>query len=119
MIRIVRWLVWLLVSLVIVSGIDQTLIRVPMKVPVLEQFQEFYIDFRARLIGLAGKKSQPTSKKPSIEQVIETTQKKAAVPDKTATPRYLYVDDTGTLQFAESLEAIPQAFRKDAQPMEQ
>jgi len=35
------------------------------------------------------------------------------------TPRYLYVDDTGTLQFAESLEAIPKAYRKDAQPMEQ
>jgi hypothetical protein len=119
MIRIVRWLLWLLVSLVIVSGIDQALIRVPMKVPVLEQFQEFYIDFRSRLLGLAGKKAQPTTKKPSIEQVIETTEKKAAMPSKTVTPRYLYVDDTGTLQFAESLEAIPKAYRKDAQPMEQ
>lgn len=119
MIRIVRWLVWLLVSLVIVSGIDQALIRVPMKVPVLEQFQEFYVDFRGRLLGLTGKKAQPVPKKPSIEQVIETTEENVAAPDKTATPRYLYVDDTGALQFADSLEAIPQAYRKDAQPMDQ
>lgn len=119
MIKIVRWLVWLLVSLIIVAGLDQTLIRVPMKVPVLEQFQGFYIDFRSRLLGLAGKKVQKSSKKPSIEQVIETTAKTGAVPGKTAAPRYLYVDDAGTLQFADSLEAIPQAYRKDAQPMEQ
>ena len=119
MFKVVRWLVWLLVSLIIVTGLDQTLTRVPMKVPVLEQFQEFYIDFRSRLLGLSGMEIQKPSKKPSIEQVIETMENKGAVPDKAAVPRYLYVDDTGALQFAESLDAIPQAYRKDAQPMEQ
>jgi hypothetical protein len=31
--------------------------------------------------------------------------------------RYIYVDADGELQFADSLEDIPPALRKDAQPM--
>ena len=119
MIKILRWLLWVLVSLILLAGIDQALSRVPMKVPILEQFQEFYVDFRSRLLGLAGKKTNPPSEKPSIEQVIETTEKKASAPGKDGPPRFLYVDDSGALQFADSLEAVPPAYRKDAQPMEE
>ena len=32
--------------------------------------------------------------------------------------RYVYVDGSGTLQFADRLEAVPAAFRKAARPME-
>lgn len=114
MLKIIRWLVWVLVSLLLVAGLDQTLIRVPMKVPVVEQFQDFYVDFRARLLGLAGK-SMP---QPSIEQVITTSEKKSSATAKKSSPRYLYADETGAIQFADSLDAVPPAFRKDAQQME-
>lgn len=114
MIRIVRWLVLLVLTLVVFAALDQALVRVPMKLPVLEQFQEFYVDFRGRLLGLV----ETQKKKPSIEQVIETTEKTAAVPEKESAPRYLYVDETGALQFANSLKEVPLKFRKEAKPME-
>jgi len=114
MIRIMRWLVWLLVSLVVVSLLDQALTRVPLKVPVLEQFQSFYVDFRGRLFSIAGKSRSV----PSVEKVIEATKKPAPVADKAAAPQYLYVDKTGSLQFADSLDAVPRAYRQDAQRMD-
>jgi hypothetical protein len=114
MLRIVRWLVWLLISLVVVAGLDQTLLRVPLQVPVLAQFQDFYVDFRGRLFGLGGRHER----KPSIEQVIETTRTQEAAPSEAAGPRYLYVDDAGALQFADSLEAVPPAYRREARPLE-
>ncbi|HKJ04969.1 MAG TPA: hypothetical protein VJ974_05175 [Geopsychrobacteraceae bacterium] len=115
MLKLVRWLVWLLVSLIVLTGLDQTLVRVPMKVPVLEQFQSFYVDFRGRLLGLTSRQV----KQYSVEQVIETTEKQVAPSAKVAGPRFLYVDDSGALQFADSLDAVPEPYRKDAQPMEQ
>jgi len=115
MFKLMRWLVWLVVFLIVVIGLDQALIRVPMKVPGLEQFQHFYVDFRGRLFGLKDK--QPL--KSSIEQVIETTEKQPAAAATSAAPRFLYVDDAGALQFADSLEDVPEPYRKDAQRMEQ
>ncbi|PLX87728.1 MAG: hypothetical protein C0619_14070 [Desulfuromonas sp.] len=117
MIKLVRWLVWLLVSLIVLSLLDQALIRVPMQVPVLTQFQEFYIDFRGRLLGLVDGGSET----PSIDKMIDRSKEMGRTdkPSPGAAPRYLYVDDSGALQFADSLEAVPPQFRKDAQPMEQ
>lgn len=114
MIRIVRWLIWLMVSLIVLTLLDQALTRVPMKVPVLEQFQTFYVDFRGRLVGIV---SKPEAK-PSIEEVIDKTGKSAPAPEKPQAPLYLYSDDSGELHFADRLEDIPPAYRKDAQPME-
>jgi hypothetical protein len=117
MIKIVRWLVWMLVSLIALSLLDQALIRVPTRVPVLTQFQEFYVDFRGRLLGLVDRGSGT----PSIDQVIDRSKEMERTdnPSPGAVARYLYVDGTGALQFADSLEAVPPQFRKDAQPMEQ
>lgn len=115
MIRIVRWLIWLMVSLIVVSLLDQTLTRVPMKVPVVEQFQEFYVDFRGRLFGIVSKEG----KRPSIEQVIKKSEENVQAKEKATAPLYLYADESGELHFADRLEDIPSAYRKDAQPMEQ
>jgi hypothetical protein len=52
----------------------------------------------------------------SIEQVIETARDTPAA--KTQAPqRYLYVDDSGALQFADSLEQVPPKYRRSAQPL--
>ena len=49
MFRLARWLLWLVISIVIIGGADQALIRMPITVPVLSPLQNFYIDFRGRL----------------------------------------------------------------------
>ncbi|PLX89736.1 MAG: hypothetical protein C0618_00590 [Desulfuromonas sp.] len=113
MFRLARWLLWLVISIVIIGGADQALIRMPITVPVLSPLQNFYIDFRGRLFGLIATE-QPQA--PSIEQVIDTNSETASTP--VSAQRYVYVDDSGTLQFADNLNAIPQAYRKNAQPMD-
>jgi len=44
--------------------------------------------------------------------------KTAAAPAQTTkNSRYLYVDSAGTLQFANSLQQVPNQYRQDAQPL--
>ncbi|RME35456.1 MAG: hypothetical protein D6794_09550 [Deltaproteobacteria bacterium] len=112
-----RFLLWSLVFLVLLAACDQVLVRLPAGDGALAVVQQFYVDFRRRLFGLV------TGEAPrSIEQVIE----KAAQPSgpakgaaaSSAGPRYLYVDGDGNLQFAESLQEIPAAFRSSAQKLQ-
>lgn len=116
MFKIVRWLLWVLVFLMLMSLLDQALVRVPLRVPVLQEFQVFYVDFRTRLLGLAGGETPAAT----VDRVIERSDPAApkGSRDETATPRYLYVDETGALHFAETLDAVPPQFRSEAQRME-
>ena len=114
MFKLARILLWLLIFLVAAAGLDQFLLRVQVETPGLHQVQQFYVDFRSRLLDLVGTGHQGQS----IEQVIEAT----AVPKSDPVEkkhRYLYVDKDGDLQFADSLEQVPSRYRKDAQPLAQ
>lgn len=113
--RLLRKLVWGLLFLALLVGIDQTLLHVSMDVPGLAELGEFYRDFRSRLFRLGR-----TDQAPSSEAVAERPAPAAPLPPgEPPSPRYLYVDDRGELHFADTLEEIPPAFRREAQPLNQ
>lgn len=113
MLKLLKMLFWLTLVLVVAGGLDQLLVRVPLNTPGLTPVQTFYVDFRARLLGLVG--VRPARAPTSIETVIEATS--AAPQQQNKSQRYLYVDETGGLQFADSLSQVPLRFRKSAQPL--
>ena len=50
---------------------------------------------------------------------VITIRQDAGVPARQApSPRYLYADENGQLQFADSMENIPPQFRKEAQRLD-
>lgn len=141
--RLLSFLSWCFLFLVVCFGFDQLLMRVEMPVPVLAEARTFYVDFRTRLVNLAqrvvegrppagGKKTPPRSPKdePVRSKVIEllpatsgeketsSATTKPSSPITGGSPRYLYVDGKGALLFADRLEDIPAAYRKDAQSLD-
>jgi hypothetical protein len=117
---------WSLVFLLLLTGFDQLLLRAPMDAPGLREIQTFYQDFRGRLFSLVTGSSAPT-----IDKIIEQADLPVTAPAKApaaavvaptaksegASPRYLYVDKDGALQFAESLDEVPTKFRASAQQL--
>jgi len=125
-----RFLLWSLVFVALVVGFDLAMFHVPLDFPGGKQVQVFYRDFRTRLFGLISGERVPAPK--SIEQAIERAKAKPspspslpAIPlDKfkdavEAAQRYIYVDADGSLQFADTLKEIPQAFRESAEPLKE
>ncbi|PLY00025.1 MAG: hypothetical protein C0623_08110 [Desulfuromonas sp.] len=106
---------WVIIFFCVLLAFDQFMLRVEFRTGGTQAAQEFYLDFRQRLIGLVVS-SEPTT----VEQVISDKQP-AAAPAAAATPepRYLYADENGQLQFANSMEDIPPQFRKDAERLEE
>ncbi|TYO96812.1 hypothetical protein EDC39_112100 [Geothermobacter ehrlichii] len=114
--RVRRFLLWSLVFLALLAGFDQLVLRMPAAGGPLQVVQSFYRDFRARLFALVSSGAPK-----SIDQVIDRaadTAEQAPAGLARKGPRYLYVDDRGTLQFADSLDDIPQSFRSSAQKLE-
>jgi len=106
MLKLLKYFLWLAVLLALSVGFDQLMVKVPLHSPGLKQTQQFYVDFRTRLVGLfGGKTAAPTD---VIEAVTASVEK---------TGRYLYVDSDGNLQFADSLQQVPSQYRQAAQPM--
>ncbi|MEA3543724.1 MAG: hypothetical protein U9R69_00725 [Thermodesulfobacteriota bacterium] len=114
MLRLLKYFLWIVVVLALTVGFDQLMVQLPLHAPGLKQTQQFYVDFRTRLAGLikGDRNHQPVS----IEAVIEKT---ATTPVRSSKNkhRYLYVDASGTLQFADSLQQVPSQYRQDAQPL--
>ena len=116
MIKLLKILVWILLTTVCLVCLDQFLTRVPLQLAGAKQAQTFYVDFRHRLLGLIGLDELTGKPGKTIEQVIETNKKSApAAPG--VSQRYLYVDKAGVLQFADSLEQVPVEYRANAQPL--
>ncbi len=115
MLKMTRWFIWGLFTLLLLTALDQVLLRVALPVPGYADVQVFYVDFRSRLLGLAGNDSVAQmindNKLPavSLPAKAETTPK--------AQTRYLYADGEGALQFADSLDMVPLQYRRDAQPL--
>ena len=113
MLKLLKYFLWVVVILALVVGFDQLMVKLPLHAPGLKQTQLFYLDFRTRLGGLV-KKDSPQSD--VIEAMIE---KRATAPVQSTNKsnRYLYVDSSGTLQFADSLQQVPSRYRQEAQPL--
>ena len=114
MLKLFKYFLWIVVLLALSVGFDQLMLRIPMHAPGLRQTQQFYVDFRTRLVDMFGTE---TKRQPDV---IEAMIKKAtalSAPLTKKTGRYVYVDDSGTLQFADSFQQVPSQYRKDAQPM--
>lgn len=114
--RFFSFLFWSLVFLGLLVGIDQFFVRVPTEVPGLVEARTFYLEFRQRIRSLVMPK-----KEDALGKVIEGAvgQAKRAARHKASSPRFLYVDSQGQLQFADTLEEIPAELRSQAQPLEQ
>jgi len=110
--KIVRALFWGLIFVLILGGIDQLMVQTPFKGPLIGSVRTFYLDFRTRLLGLTGPPEPVT-----VEQSIEQATTPAAT--KQSAQRYVYADKDGVLQFADSLDDVPEAYRKEAEPLEE
>ena len=131
MYRLIKPIFWTFLFLVMMLIIDQFLVQVPPIHPAHATVSNFYQDFRSRLTALAFGEKKATPK--SIEAVIakqqkETAPKKteqakehqaeaAAAPQAQKPPRYIYSDGKGELHFADSLDDVPDEYRRLAQPM--
>jgi hypothetical protein len=134
------FLFWAFLFLVACVGLDQLLMRVAMPLPVLAEVRTFYADFRTRLLHLAqrtpeatapgGKKAAPARLQQSGPVLPKAAEPPSVLPrekkrppatsspsadGEAKAPHYLYVDGKGALLFADRLEEIPPAYRKDAQ----
>jgi hypothetical protein len=122
MFRLAKIFLWTLVFVALLLAIDQFFLRVPATVPAHVAVRQFYIDLRGRMGLLLGGERRAT-----VESVIEQIDGRPAarearpaplVPAEPS-PRYLYVDAEGQLQFADSLEEVPSRFRREARPLDQ
>ena len=119
MFKMTRWFIWGLFALLLLTALDQVLLRVALPVPGYVEVHEFYVDFRNRLLDLTGMRGGD-----SVARVITASKKSvvaakppAMTPPPAKGPRYLYVDGEGALQFVDSLDQIPLQYRRDAQPL--
>ena len=115
--KIRNFIVWTLVFLGLLLAFDLLMIRSTAFTPALVKVQDFYVDFRGRILSLLN-----GSNAESIEQVIETSAKtetgQEAKAAAKARQRYLYADSEGALRFADSLDEVPERFRSAAQPLQ-
>lgn len=110
-----KLLLWLVVAVILLMAVDQFMTRVHLNLPGLNPTRTFYLDFRARLWTLLIPEN-PTSDNGKIDSMIAEAEKKSKAGTTQAT-RFFYVDDNGILQFADSLQQVPQKFRQAAQPL--
>lgn len=110
--KFIRFILWLVLTLILVVVGDQLLIKRHFTTPVLTQTQTFYRDFRSRLLTLG----RTDGFEDRIGQTIEAEMK---IPADAAASRYLYVDAAGVLHFADSLDEVPPAYRQGAQRLGQ
>ncbi len=114
MLKLFKYFMWIVVLIALSVGFDQLMLKVPLHAPGLEQTQQFYVDFRTRLLGLFGTEAKPKT------DIIGAVIRKAttlSTPSAKKSGRYIYVDGAGTLQFADSLQQVPGKYRQAAQPI--
>ncbi|MBW6508659.1 MAG: hypothetical protein K0A94_03840 [Desulfuromonadales bacterium] len=108
--KFIRFILWVVVTLMLIVVTDQLMIRRQFSTPVLTETQVFYCDFRARLLTLG----RTDGLDDRIGRTIEAEMKTSA-----DASRYLYVDAAGVLHFADSFDEIPPAYRQGAQRLAQ
>jgi hypothetical protein len=123
----VRFFLWLAVFLVLLLAADEALLRLSTDRPLIRNFQECYRDFRTRLLGgrplphsvpgISPKPSRPIPPKKVRPKTVEAIIEQSTGSSNEKGHSYLYVDRQGVLQFADSLDEVPQAYRSSAKAM--
>jgi len=129
--RLLKPLFWGLVFIVILVGVDQVLTRVPPVHPAHAALSHFYQDFRSRLFSVVVVLPRDTPQ--TVESVIEKERKSdqqsasgqpapkpvvaKSAAEQAKPARYVYADEQGVLQFADSLDQVPQQYRSVAEPL--
>jgi hypothetical protein len=109
--RTARIIFWTLLFFLLLLGVDQFLLRIPAKAPAHVEARGFYLDFRSRLLRMAETEPIPLPAR-------SVSGSRGAEAATESAPRFLYVDGQGQLQFVDSIEEIPPAFRREAQPLD-
>ncbi|WP_429884829.1 hypothetical protein [Geoalkalibacter halelectricus] len=106
--KIAGFVLWSLLFVLLLAGLDQLLLRADLDVPAYRETRRFYVDFRARLI-----ERPAPGRTLSIEDIIEQA---PAAPraTKDSSGGYVYVDEQGVLHMADSLEEVPPHLRREA-----
>ncbi len=122
-----KWLFWTILFLLALLAIDQFFVKVPPVHGTHAALSEFYLDFRQRLLGMAiGDQAVVNSRsihipgeRNTIEKVIDQSGETSTAEGRGnhKTQRFVYSDEQGNLQFAESLKEVPSEYRETAQPM--
>lgn len=142
--RVLFFLLWAVVFLLLLVGLDQLLVRVPARHPAHVAVADFYRDLRGRLLDLAREtllaqppirpaktgSPVPGTSAANVEKLSKKPQPSPLAPPPTATaapakpkpvpqsaepsPRYVYADDRGELYFADTLAEIPERYRDKA-----
>jgi hypothetical protein len=135
MIRLIKAFVWVFLFGILFLAIDQFFVQVAPTHPAHATARDFYLDFRKRFLATVVE----TGKEPteSIEAVIDQQQKagrklspglydkpgtsETTMPSRSSSEsqRYIYSDQNGELQFADSLDEVPEDLRWQAQPIGQ
>lgn len=109
--KFIRFIFWLLALLILVVVGDRVLMQHSFDAPGVKPAQQFYRDFRERLLTL----HRSTR---SGDEIGQTIDQEVLRQEPVKSSRYLYVDSNGTLHFADSLQQVPAAYRRDAQVLE-
>lgn len=104
--KLIRFIFWSVVFVILLVAADQALLRVELDLPGYREARGFYQDFRSRLLNLGERPSTGVS-----------TEQGSSESSEQAGPSYVYVDAEGSLHFAESLEEVPSRYRENAQEL--
>lgn len=115
MLKMFRYIFWLVALLIAAVALDQVMTKVPLDTPGLRESQSFYVDFRSRLIDLFDLPGQQPVD--GIQSVIDKTARPPDRPPESRDQRYFYVDRDGALQFVDGWQDIPREYRDAAQPL--
>jgi len=124
MFRMFRYFLWLLVILAMILSFDQLMLSLPMKMAGLKETQQFYVDFRQRLFNLLEQPASEHSARPPVkpgkspaggDSIAGVIRQRTVPTTPEKNSRYLYVDNDGNLQFADSFDQVPSRYRASAQ----
>ncbi|MBE0599505.1 MAG: hypothetical protein IH614_19875 [Desulfuromonadales bacterium] len=113
--RLSLFLLWSCVFLALLVALDQLLLRLDFKSPPLRAVQTFHHDFRSRLLGLPSKADSPP---PAAERQRPSASDQPPAPGAPPLPGYVYVDESGDLQFVDTLQEVPRRYRGEARPLQ-
>lgn len=120
--RLFIWLLWAVLIIGVCIAGDQLLLRSSIDSPVYGAAQNFYKDFRGRLVKLYRKEDhllQGVKESWSPTLPAEVKEKiRPLLPAKVEASGYVYSDKDGSLHMTSTLDEVPKEYRGAAKPLQ-